>query len=140
MRKNDSPGRLIQKAKSSGSWFSRNSKRKRRVMGGMNPAQIPMKPSNCWIRIVSFKMRNMDPWEFNESTPRVSKRQGHGLDSSKDASHSGMIKRGQLSHRDPPFPPWSRKKGSRGAIVGVKGQATRICAYVGPRAQSEDSR
>ena len=25
-------------------------------------------------------------------------------------------------------------------IVGVKGQATRICAYVRPRAQSENSR
>ena len=36
-------------------------KRRRRVMGGTNPAQIPMKPSNRWIRIVSFKTRNMDP-------------------------------------------------------------------------------
>ena len=46
----------------------------------------------------------------------------------------------ELSHRDPPFPPWSRKKESRGAIVGMKGQAAQIYVYVGPRAQSEGSR
>ena len=64
-------------------------------MGGTNPAQIPMKPSNRWIRIVSFKTRTMDPQEFNESAPCISKRQGRGLDSSKDASHSGVAKKGQ---------------------------------------------
>ena len=54
-------------------------------MGGINPAQIPTKPSNRWICIASF----------NESAPRVPKRQGRGLDSSKDASHLGMVKKGR---------------------------------------------
>ena len=47
---------------------------------------------------------------------------------------------GQLSNQDPPFPPWSRKIESQGAIVGVKGQAAQIHVYVRPRAQSKDSR
>ena len=47
---------------------------------------------------------------------------------------------GQLSNRDPPFPPWSRKKESQGAIMRVKGQAAQIYVYVRPKALSEDSR
>ena len=51
-----------------------------------------------------------------------------------------MCAKGQLSHRDPPFPPWSRKKESRWAIVRVKGQVAQIYVYVRPKAQSKDSR
>ena len=51
-----------------------------------------------------------------------------------------MGAKGQLSHRDPLFLPWSRKKESRGAIVGVKGRAAQIYVYVELRAQFEDSR
>ena len=34
---------------------------------------------------------------------------------------------GQLSHRDPPFPPWSRKKESQGAIVGERPSSPNLC-------------
>ena len=46
--------------------------------------------------------------------------------------------KGLLSHRDPSFLPWSRKKESREAIIGVKGQEAHIYVYIGPRAQFED--
>ena len=49
-----------------------------------------------------------------------------------------MGAKGLLSHQDPSFLLWSRKKESRGAIVGVKSQGTHIYIYVRPKAQSED--
>ena len=51
-----------------------------------------------------------------------------------------MGAKGQLSHRDPLFPPWSRKKESRGAIVGVKGPGVHIYVYIGLGALPEDAR
>ena len=57
-------------------------KRRQRVTGGTNPAQIPMKP-----QAVGSASRHL-------SAPRILKRQGHGLNSSKDALHSGVVKKG----------------------------------------------
>ena len=51
-----------------------------------------------------------------------------------------MGTKGQPSNQDPSFSPRSRKKESRGAIVGVTGQTAQIYVHVGPRAQSEDSK
>ena len=44
------------------------------------------------------------------------------------------------SHRDPPFLLWRRKDESQGAIMGVTDRGTYTNIYVGPRAQSKESK
>ena len=60
MRKNDSLDALYRRPSLVGTISHEIQKRRRRVMGGTNPAQIPTKLSNHWIHIALFKTRNVD--------------------------------------------------------------------------------
>ena len=125
MRKNDSPRRLIQKAKSSGNQSSRNSNKGDRVTGGMNLAQIPMKPPNRWIHIMSFKRTlytKILKTQFGQFKRRLTFKGGK----------KGGAK-GQLSHRDPPFPMEQEKRILRDYCRG-KGPRS----YIGLWALSEN--
>ena len=125
IRKNDSPRRLIQKAKSSGNQSSRNSNKGDRITGGTNLAQIPMKPPNRWIHIMSFKRTlytKILKTQFGQFKRRLTFKGGK----------KGGAK-GQLSHRDPPFPMEQEKRILRDYCRG-KGPRS----YIGLWALSEN--